>query len=227
MKGYLVTVVRTARRGRDGPGEALPRPVRNPVAMLDSTLPPAEPNDERAPLEAIRQDTGSTAAPPTDPPAHAPGHVRPLDDTLPWHARDLAQASIAPIANTVLARRREDRPSDTATPPPHTASAPVPGPSATVASSEPSGASPREQPWPAARAYARTEWKAAATLPVSRAAPGAPAQPVAALPDIHVTIGRIEVSADLAAPPPKAGPPRRQPVMSLAQYEAKRRGGSQ
>jgi hypothetical protein len=223
MKGYLVNLVRAARRGRDGPGEALPRPVRNPVAMLDATWPPAESNDERAPLVAIRQDAGSTAAP-TGHPAPTQDHARPGDDIVPFHAHDRTQAPTAPVANLEIAGRREHASSDAVAPPPNTPGGNAPWPSATVVSREPSEASPREQPWPAARAQARTEWKAAVTQPVPRAAPVA--QPVTALPDIHVTIGRIEVRADLAAPAPKAAPPRRQPVMSLAQYEARRREGS-
>jgi hypothetical protein len=43
--------------------------------------------------------------------------------------------------------------------------------------------------------------------------------------EVHVNIGRIEVTAVQEAPPPRRGPPRTSKSMSLEEYLARRRGG--
>ncbi|HEY5810729.1 MAG TPA: hypothetical protein VIT67_22355 [Povalibacter sp.] len=49
-------------------------------------------------------------------------------------------------------------------------------------------------------------------------------EPHVAEPPVHVTIGRIEVTAVTAAPAPKRGPASRNASMPLQDYLARRRG---
>jgi hypothetical protein len=225
MKGYLANMVRTARRGQDGSGEALPRPRRDLLALFDSTPSLDGPDHESTRVAANRQDAGPGAAAPAVRAAAAQPEVLPGGAAARHSAHDGAQAAAAPATNPMAAVRHDEAPRHVLTlRDPHDVSAP--SPDAAAAPREPSAAAPREQPWPAARAQALGEWRAAAAPSAVRAASGGMPQPVAALPDVHVTIGRIEVSAELAAPVNRSTPPRRQTAMSLAQYEAKRRGAT-
>ncbi|SAL81987.1 hypothetical protein AWB74_06121 [Caballeronia arvi] len=222
MKGYLANMVRSSRRGRDGSGEALPRPRRDLLALFDPAPPPAGTDDESMPVAASRRDAGPGASAPAVRAAAAKARAHPGVVAEHHPAQEEAQAQ---ATNPIAAVRHEEGPRDAVT------AQDQPGrgalwPEPATAPREASEATPRGQPWPAARTQAMSEWRAAATPSAVRTAPGALPPPVAALPDIHVTIGRIEVSAELAAPALKAVPPRRQPVMSLAQYEAKRREGT-
>ncbi|WP_158892899.1 hypothetical protein [Amycolatopsis anabasis] len=196
----------TAGNGGEPPAPApVPAPpiavVREPIAPPPV---PAESTGEKAPPTAVvHQVTGEPAPIPTAPqtpaPVRVPGERRV--ETVREIVHHTAPPAAAPATHPVSAVR-------------------VPEP--------PEPAYPREPP-PAP--------VPPASHPVRPVAPGFPAVPpipVAAPvplrrepsePDVHITIGRVEVKAAVEAERPKRRDPGKRPVLSLDEYLRGRAGG--
>jgi len=213
-------------------------PVRSPAQPpAPSIAPPASaaPPDVSAPAHAAHNDAASTA--PALPASAAARHEpEPTDPGRP--AAAALQPLVAAQAGLPLSAVRESAPTEEpaavvapVSQPPEPAVGPraEPPPHAAAPAAEPASPLRAADRWPAPLR------PATAPLPVLPAAPATvgrgPRSAVAAPPppgndpaEVHIHIGRIEVTALPQAAAPRARPPARTPAQSLDAYLALRGG---
>jgi hypothetical protein len=224
MSGYLRNLAREVRR-RDSPAsEFEPRPVRDPTGILEpdarfegtveSPVTPAILQNEpsRAATDAVDIERKPHA--PETPQHHLEREIRM--DTRESRVRPPIQVIAVPSARSPVKKVIDSARQATH----HEEIVTFADASSKHCDEIPS---PSGQPWPAERATSRAEWISVAVGPGPREPLGVVVPATPSAPDIHVSIGRIEVSALVGATATRPAPARQSTAMSLAQYEAKRR----
>jgi hypothetical protein len=231
MSGYFRNLARQARRFNSVAGVDRPHPIRDPTDALASDTGAAAPAGKTLPElgcpVVVHRPEGSAAAERAGAGAIVAGRAperseqeSPRFGSLPASASKAVQshATIQPADRPIASAAQVSRPplrSDAL-------DAAVDAVRRAAATSE-APLSAIRQPWPAEHSIGGAEWSGARGESSRGEAIAGPSRSEEPAPEIHVSIGRIEVSTVTVVPPAKPPAAKRSNTMSLAQYEAKRR----
>jgi hypothetical protein len=229
MSRYFRNLARQARRSDAIAGGGRPRPIRDPTSTIGLD-PEAVPPEADALAVAVHRaqrlafDDGAAAREGVASPIPARAEeASPRRGDVPArpsetvHLHERARPAEPAVAAEPAGAPERTRQSD---------SSAVPVEAARQRATASEAGSESRQPWPAERSIIRAQW--AGVRAESRRAEviAEPSRRESSAAEIHVSIGRIEVSAVAAALPARPVRGRRNtPTMSLAEYEAKRRDG--